>query len=469
MANEEKITSNVGTVLPREYEQEIVSVIRSGHHAKKLQELLAAYHENDIAKALPLLDEKERRRLYVVLSDERLSEIFSYADDPEPFIKELSAAKAADIIESMAADDAVDILDELDDDKKNEIIRLMDKDSAEDVQLISAYPDDKIGSLMTTDYICIDKNSTVKEAMKQVVREAADKENITTLFVTENGAFGGAFKLKDLVIARSTTPLSEITVTSFPALYAQDEIAAVLEDVKSYSEPLLPVLDADNRLIGALTSADVIEAVGDEMSEDYAKLAGLPEETDEDESFKKSLVKRLPWLAALFVFDLFIGAYVGVFQAVITGLPFMVCFQQMISGMSGNVGTQSLAVTLRILAEGKPDKKQTRRIVLKELSVGFINGLITGILAAACVFVYCLITKNVPTAEICAYTGAAVGISMLAATIVSSVTGTCIPILFNKMRIDPAVASGPLITTVNDLAAVTVYYSIALALLGYLL
>ncbi len=469
MANEEIKDVAAQNLLQRDFEKEIVEIVRSGYHAQKLKELLAEFHENDVAKALPLLNEKERRRLYVLLPDEELSEIFSYLEEPEPFIEELSAAKAADIIESMAADDAVDILDELDEDKKLEIIKLMDKESAEDVELISAYDENLVGSLMTTDYVCIDESSTVKEAMKQVVQEAADKENIATLFVTENGIYKGAFKLKDLVIARSSTPLSDIVVTSFPFLHANDEISAVLEEVKSYSEPSLPVLDSDNRLIGALTSSDVIEAVGDEMGEDYAKLAGLSEETEDDESFKNSLLKRLPWLAALFIFDLFIGAYIGVFEAVIVGLPFIVCFQQMISGMSGNVGTQSLAVTLRILAEGKPDKKQTRHIIAKELTVGFLNGLIMGILSGIAVFIYSFLTKSAGDLSVCASTGVAVGVSMLASTLASSLTGTCIPLLFNKIKIDPAVASGPLITTINDLAAVTVYYGVALILLGYLL
>jgi len=444
------------------FEQEIAQAIKSGYSAEKLNELLADYHDNDVARALPLLTTKERRLLYVALGDERLSDVFSYLDDPEPFIEELSDAKAADIVENMDSDDAADVLDELDEEKKQDIIKLMDEESARDLRLISGFEDDEVGSRMTNDFVSVESSCTVKEAMKKVIEQAAENDNISTVFVTNNGLFGGAFKLKDLVIARSTTPLDDIVVPSFPYLYANDKISDVLSDLKSYAEECIPVLDTDNRLIGALTSADVIEAVDDEMSEDYAKLAGLASQTEDDENVKSNMLKRLPWLIVLLVLDLFIGAYTGLFEAVIIGLPFLVCFQQMISGMSGNVGTQSLAVSVRILSRGDVDGKTMRKTIFKELAVGFFNGLVMGGLSAIAVCLFAYITKSTGEAFSSALTaGLSVGLSMLASTSVSALTGTLIPIFFYKIKIDPAVASGPLITTINDLAAISVYYGLA--------
>ena len=184
--------------------------------------------------------------------------------------------------------------------------------------------------------------------MRAVINQAAENDNISTVYVTEeNNVFYGAIDLRDLVIARSDTPLEKIISTSYPYLYASDIISECLEKIKEYAEDSLPVLDSDNRLIGALTSSDVVEAVDDDISEDYAKLAAVDAEPDYDRPVLKSVAKRLVWLTLLLVLDLFIGAYIGVFEAVIVGLPFLVFFQQMILGMSGNVGTQSLGVTVR--------------------------------------------------------------------------------------------------------------------------
>lgn len=454
---------------PREFEKEIVAAVKSGFSTEKLQEVLDDYHDNDIAHALPLLTQKERKILYVALGDDRISDVFSYLDDPEPFVDEMSDAKVADIVENMDSDDAADVLDELDEDRKQDIINLMDADSARDLKLISNYEEDEVGSRMTNDYVSVDCACTVKEAMKSVIGEAAENDNISTVFVTENGVFKGAFKLKDLVIARSTTPLDDIIVSSFPYLYADDKISDVLSDLKSYAEECIPVLDNDNRLIGALTSADVIEAVDDEMSEDYAKLAGLASQTEEDEKVGTGMLKRLPWLIILLVLDLFIGAYTGIFEAIIVGVPFLVCFQQMISGMSGNVGTQSLAVSVRVLSRGDADGKIIRKMVGKELLVGFLNGTVIGAFSMIAVTLFAYLTNTAGGFSGSATAGLAVGLSMIAATTVSSLTGTLIPLFFYKIKIDPAVASGPLITTVNDLAAISVYYGTAMILFAGLL
>lgn len=454
---------------PREFEKEIVAAVKSGFSTEKLQEVLDDYHDNDIAHALPLLTQKERKILYVALGDERISDVFSYLDDPEPFVDEMSDAKVADIVENMDSDDATDVLDELDEERKQDIINLMDADSARDLKLISNYEEDEVGSRMTNDYVSVDRACTVKEAMKSVIGEAAENDNISTVFVTENGVFKGAFKLKDLVIARSTTPLDDIIVSSFPYLYADDKISDVLSDLKSYAEECIPVLDNDNRLIGALTSADVIEAVDDEMSEDYAKLAGLASQTEEDEKVGTGMLKRLPWLIILLVLDLFIGAYTGIFEAIIVGVPFLVCFQQMISGMSGNVGTQSLAVSVRVLSRGDADGKTIRKMVGKELLVGFLNGAVIGVFSMIAVTLFAYLTNTAGGFSGSATAGLAVGLSMIAATTVSSLTGTLIPLFFYKIKIDPAVASGPLITTVNDLAAISVYYGTAMILFAGLL
>ncbi len=451
---------------PREkITEELLELLKSSLPAEALREKLDDYHENDVAQVIPLLSADERKQLYLKLDDEYLSEVFSYLDDPEPYIEEMTADKAADIIESMAADDAVDVLDELEEDKKNEIIGLMDEDSANDVKLITGYDDDCIGSRMTTDYVSIKNDYNIKTAMKSLVEQAAENDNISTIYVTdENNVFYGAVSLNKLFIARSDTPLDDIVTTSFPYLYADDKIVDALPRIKEYEEESLPVLDADNRLIGVLTSADVVEAVDDEISEDYAKLAGLSEEDDLSERVFGSVKKRLPWLAALLVLSFIVSSVLKVFDGVMAALPILVFFQTMVLDMSGNASTQSLGVTIRRLTDPDITAADKRRAFFSELSISFFDALILATLAFGLTTAYMLIFKHQPVGQampVAACIAAAMAISMT----VSGILGTAIPMFFKKTGIDPAAASGPLITTMNDLLSAVTYYGLAALLL----
>lgn len=451
---------------PREkITEELLDLLKSDLTAETLREKLDDYHENDVAQVIPLLTEEERKQLYLKLDDDYLSEIFSYLDDPEPYIEEMTADKAADIIESMAADDAVDVLDELEEDKKNEIIGLMDEDSANDVKLITGYDDDCIGSRMTTDYVSIKNDYNIKTAMKSLVEQAAENDNISTIYVTdENNVFYGAVSLNKMFIARSDTPLDDIVTTSFPYLYADDKIVDALPRIKEYEEESLPVLDADNRLIGVLTSADVVEAVDDEISEDYAKLAGLSEEDDLSERVFGSVKKRLPWLAALLVLSFIVSSVLKVFDGVMAALPILVFFQTMVLDMSGNASTQSLGVTIRRLTDPDITAADKRRAFFSELSISFFDALILATLAFGLTTSYMLIFKHQPVGQampVAACIAAAMAISMT----VSGILGTAIPMFFKKTGIDPAAASGPLITTMNDLLSAVTYYGLAALLL----
>ena len=450
----------------KKIEEKLLILLRSDVATPTLKRRLEKFHEKDIAEVMPKLTKEERKKLYLKLGNKFLSEIFSYLEDPEPFIDELSADKAADIVESMPADDAVDILDELDEDKKSEIINLMDKESAEDVKLISAYDEDLIGSLMTTDYVSVPDTFDIKQTMASVVSQAAENDNISTIFITdEDNRFLGATTLRKLFIARSTCPLKDIVTASFPFLYATDKIADVLEDIKEYDEESLPVLDSDNRLIGALTSNDVIEAVGDEMSEDYAKLAGLSESEDLSESVFQSVKKRLPWLMLLLLLSIGVSTVIGLFDFVIAALPLIVMFQPMILDMSGNSGSQSLGVTIRRIATDASDEKELLKSTLKEVFLCFMSGLILSLVCIVLVGLYLLVKgRSAASAfSVSALTGASLLISMS----VSGLIGTLTPLFFKKIGIDPAAASGPLITTLNDLISAVTYYGLAaLFLLG---
>lgn len=439
---------------------ELYKLAESNLSDKELAEQLSDYHTADIADVYPHLSESARNRLSRVLPAEEFSDMFSYLDNAEDYIEEMDKEHAADIIESMDADDAVDLLEELEEDTRSRIIELMDDEAVEDINLISSYDDDVVGSLMTTNFILIKEDMSVKAAMKSVVQQAAENDNVSTIYIeTAEGKYCGAIALRDLIVARQGAPLEEIIMTSYPSVYATESKEESFERLKDYGEDSIPVLGANNEVLGVITSTDLVEAVDEELGEDYAKLAGLTSEEDLKEPVHHSIKKRIPWLFVLFFLGLGVSYVVSRFEHVIDSLSFIVSFQSLVLDMAGNVGTQSLAVTIRVLSDEGFGFKQSWGLIWKEVRVGFINGLILGTLSCGLVGLFLFLTGT--EAAVAFLTSGCIGIALLCAMVFSALFGTVIPVLFKKIKIDPAVASGPLITTINDLIAVVTYYGLA--------
>lgn len=375
--------------------EEIVAVIRSNLDKEKLVEKLDDYHANDIAQSLEYLTKDERLSLYEILGDEWVSEILSYVEEPEQYINELGVEKLADIINEMDSDDAADLLEKVDESVKEKLRLSLDDDVKADIQLINSYDEDEVGSLITNNYICISKTLDIRGAMHELIKQAGDNDNISTIYVVdENGKFSGAIDLKDLIIARQSDTLDSIIIYSYPYFYADEKISDSIEKIKDYAEDSLPVLNRDKEIVGIITAQDVVEAVDDEMGEDYAKLAGLTAEEDLQETTKQSIKKRLPWLVVLLVLGMGVSAVVGAFENVVAILPIVICFQSLILDMAGNVGTQSLAVTIRVLMDEELAPKDKLKLVLKEAKVGFSNGFLLGILAIVFLGLYIFLYKG---------------------------------------------------------------------------
>lgn len=444
-----------------DYTEELIALLRSRRPMAELRKEMENYHDSDLADLLEQLSPVDRRRLYRILGLDRTGDVFSYLDNPGIYIEELDAEMAADVLEGMDADDAVDVLDDLDEEKRQELLELMDPDAAEDIQLIDSYDEEQIGSRMTTNYVAIGRDLTIKEAMKSLVRQAAENDNISTLYtLNEDGTFYGAIDLKDLIIARQDTELEHLIVTSFPYVFATQTVADCIEELKDYSEDSIPVLDDDHRLLGVITAQDIVEVVDEEMGEDYARLAGLTSEEDLEEPIFQSVAKRIPWLVVLLFLGLGVSAVVGLFESVVSSLTMIVCFQSLTLSMAGNVGTQSLAVTIRVLMDEQISGKECLRLIFKEVRVGFLNGAALGAASTGLIGLYIWLIKGMDAAFAFATSGC-IGLSMVLAMTVSGLTGTLVPMLFKKLKVDPAVASGPLITTINDLVAVVTYYGLA--------
>ncbi|MDE7159211.1 MAG: CBS domain-containing protein, partial [Clostridiales bacterium] len=255
--------------------RELFDLLESETADEELAERLSDYHEGDIADVYPNLSDNARERLARILPPEVYSDIFSYLENAEDYIEDMDKEHAADILESMDADDAVDILDELEEDTRSEIISLMDDEAAEDIELISSYDEDSVGSRMTTNFILIKQDMSVKAAMKSMVEQAADNDNVSTIYVeTEEGVYCGAINLRDLIVARQGTALEDIIMTSYPSVSATESIEECIERLKDYGEDSMRVLGDKNEVIGVITSTDLVEAVDDQLGDDYAKFAG---------------------------------------------------------------------------------------------------------------------------------------------------------------------------------------------------
>ena len=452
----------------RDYGSEILALIRGGLGDEELAGQLSEYHENDIAGIFEELTSEERDRLLQIFGSEVMSEIVSFMDDAGDYLSELDADEAADIIEQMDADDALEALDDLDEQTRSEILDLIeDEEIKEDIELLDSYEEDEFGSRMSTNYIVVKRNMSIKEIMKALVSEAAENDKIYTIFVVnEDDSFYGAIDLKDLIVARSNVDPEILIAGAFPFVYDKDIISDNIERLRGYSEQMIPVLSVkNNALLGVITSTDIVELIDEERSDDYAKLAAMSAEQEPDETLFRSMKKRVPWLVALLFMGLAVSAVVGMFEGVVASLPMIVSFQSLILGMAGNVGTQSLAVTVRSLGGDEDSGWRDHFVtVFKEVRVALLNGVVLGAVSFAIVSAYLFVFASYAPGFVFAAAGC-VGLAMCFAMTISGFTGAAIPIALYRFGVDPAVASGPLITTVNDLVAVVSYYGLAWALL----
>ncbi len=466
MEENEVMNGEQNAVKP-DYESEIIGIIRSNDTPKAIMNRLEDYHESDIADVIEKLSEQERKKFYRVCSLDILADIFEHLDEEKSvlFISEMDIKRAAAIIERLDTDTASEMLREIDKNKRILIIDLLPAEVKKEIQLIASFDEDEIGSRMTTNCIIIKEGMTIKQAMNELVSQAEENDNITTLFVVdEENEFCGAIDLKDLITARSSASLDSLIASSFPYVYATEQTADCIEKLKDYSESIVPVLDDSNRLLGVITSQNIIEAVDDEMGEDYAMLAGLTAEEDLNETLTQSMKKRMPWLLILLGLGIVVSTVVGTFEKVVAQLTIIMAFQSLILDMAGNVGTQSLAVTIRVLMDENLTAGQKFHLVTKEMRVGFCNGLLLGSISFVLIGLYIYLIKHKTLLFSYAVSGC-IGVSLVLAMLISSAVGTLIPLFFKKIKVDPAVASGPLITTINDLVAVVSYYGMSWILL----
>ncbi|MFU8786259.1 MAG: magnesium transporter [Candidatus Izemoplasmataceae bacterium] len=459
MANEEQTLS---------IKDQIIEIIESSS-PKQLQDSLVKFHPSDIALAFEELDEEKRHFVLKSLNVHVLADIFEHLDqeDAAENVQWLDNEKAAHILEEMDPDDAVDILNELNESEMEKVLDKMQDETADSLRNLALYETDTAGSIMTTDYIELKKGIDVKDAMKSLIANAHTTEGIQRLFVVDDNNFlEGVIELKKLIQARSPMTIDELIQTEVITANVNDDSEEVARLIQNYGIYILPIVNDNNQLQGVITMDDAADILDEETDEDYARFAAISSDEDINESVLKSAFHRLPWLIVLLFLGSIIATIIGSFETTLEQLTVLVFFLPLILDMAGNTGTQSLAVTVRGLSKDYFDQKGNAfKHVLKELRVGFYNGLGIGFVSFFTTFLFLTLTGQVMEFGTPFLVAITVSLSAFTALTFASAFGAFFPLLLHKIKIDPAVASGPFITTLNDIIGLLIYFSLAILII----
>src|SRR5690625_471886 len=419
-------------------------------------------HPYDQATFFVNQNHDERMTIYSFLSPEEVADLMEHIEleNVEPFITEMDPRFASMVLGELPTDDAVDILNEMEKEKVASFLTIMDEEEADEIKALLHYEEKTAGSIMTTEFVAINKSLTVRETMKQLKVEAPDAETIYYLYVIdEEKHLAGVISLRDLIISDEDAIVGERmneNVVSVSVGMDQEDVAQMIMD---YDFLAVPVIDFQNHLLGIITVDDILDVVDEEASEDYSKLAAVSDVHRIEDSPFAAAKKRLPWLITLLFLGLFTASLIGQFEDTLEQVAILAIFMPLIAGMAGNTGTQSLAVAVRGLATGEFVNRGKLKLMVKETSTGLMIGSVCGITIMVVIYLW--------KGEL--FLGFLVGISLLATLTIATLSGAIIPLIMDKFKIDPAVASGPFITTINDLISISIYFGIATAFLSYLI
>ena len=430
----------------------------------QFREIFLELHSYDQAQFYEKVGPDIRKTIYQFLSPQEMATIFETIEledeEYEQFLNEMDTAYGAEMLSYMYTDDAVDVLNELDDEQRESYLEMMDSETAEEINELLAYAEYTAGAIMTTEYVSVFENSTVRSAMTVLRNEAPNAETIYYVFVVDdNKRLTGVISLRDLIISDEDTLIRDIMNERVVYVKASDDQEEVAQIMKDYNFLAIPVVNDRHEMLGIITVDDIIDVIDEEASDDYSKLAGLSDVDDVESSPFKAAKKRLPWLIMLLFLGMITASLMGQFEATLEKVALLALFIPLISGTSGNSGTQALAVAVRGIATGEIGGKSKIKMLLREVLTGLITGIVCGVMVVGIIFFW----KG--SLIIGLLVGAAISISILVATI----AGSFIPLLIHKLGADPAVASGPFITTLNDVTSILIYLGLASMFLGTLL
>jgi len=439
--------------------QKILKMIKE--RDTNLQEFFQNLHPSDFAEIVEDLTDEQKADLFELLSDEEAAMVIQEMEDIEQvdLFQLLSRKRASGILKEMSTDDAADLLAELPKEEAKELLTLIEED-AEEIRGLLKYPKDSAGGIMATEYISFPENMTVEETIRRLREIAPEAETVYYVYVVDEEArLIGVLSLRELIVSPDGTRLSEImrkNVVHVAADLDQEEVARL---VSKYDLLAVPVVDDGQRLLGIVTVDDILDVLEEEATEDIYRRVGVAELDSVDlvgASVYSLLRRRLPWLLITLIGGLIVGSVIQAYEEALMAVAALVFFIPVIMDMGGNVATQSSTVFVRGVATGEIETSEMWGYFFREIRVALIMGVVCG----ATVSLAAGMWQSDPIL------GAVVGIAMFSTVTLAAIIGTLVPLILSRMGVDPAYASGPLVTSIKDATGLLIYFSIAMRLMA---
>ncbi len=425
-----------------------------------LRKIVNRTHASDLSMAFHSLSLSNQYKLFDLIEDiEQKGVLFSELDEDTflNLVEGMDLDHVVEILDHMPTDDVADLIGQLPEEKSDAILEKMKKEGSEEVEGLLRYEDDTAGGIMVPDFIALREDATAVDAIRSLQKEYVDVEMPFYLYVVdEYGKMTGVCSLRQLVVVQPATPLKDFMTTDVFAVKTDMDQEEVAKIVAHYDILAVPVVDETNKLVGIVTVDDVIDIIREEATEDILKMAGAGEEFVETKSVLKSIRIRLPWLFACCIGGIIASLIISSFQESLSKVAYIAVFIPVIMGMSGNIGIQSSTIVVRGLATGRLDIRNLWPVVFKELSIGLILGVVYG-------FFIGLVAQIQYSREALALS---VALAVVCSMSLAALSGSLMPMLFARLNMDPAVATGPFVTTAIDIISVFLYFNIAVTLLG---
>ena len=436
----------------------------------KVRDELLKYNEADIAEMFEEMLEdpgilESTVVIYRLLPKDISVEVFSYlpSDDQLKIVDGITDAELSYIVQELDFDDKIDILEELPANLVDKILEKTPKDERRLINTFLNYPDTCAGSLMTPDYISLQKEMTVAEAMAYIKKEGMDAETIYTCYVKDTGRkLIGIVSLSTLVVSDDNLKIMDIMHTDYVWINVYEDQEEVAEQFKKYGFLAIPVVDNEHRLVGIITVDDILEVIEEENTEDIERMAGIIDWEDSDKEYLdmsvwQHAINRLPWLLILMVAYIFTGMIITSFEAKLSEIICLVAYMPMLMGTGGNTGSQAATLIIRGLAMDEVEPSDALRILWKEVRIGAVIGLILSVFNFVRV---CWFDGNGPMIAL------TVCCAMLFIVIFAKILGSMIPLLVKKVNLDPALIANPAISSISDAVALSIYFAMAAIFLG---
>ncbi len=447
--------------LTREYLDALKGSIKQ-EDKKLIKELTDNLHPADIAEIFDELSVEEARVVYLHLDDNLASDLLVEMEEDvrERFLSYLSGEEIArSFIDNMDSDDAADIIGELSEKKQDEVLsHISDIDQAGDIVDLLSYDEDTAGGLMAKELISVSENLNVTACLEEIRRQAEEVDEIFFVYVTDDdNMLSGTLPLKQLLIADGKSKVKNICDTDVISVKTDTESEQVAQIMEKYDLVALPVVDSIGRLKGRITIDDVVDVIKEEAEKDYQMISGISGDVEASDSVIQLTKARIPWLLIGLMGGIFGALIIGVFEKPLDMFPKIAFFIPLIAAMAGNVGIQSSSIIVQGLANNSLGLESTSQKLFKELSVALLNGII----CSSLLFVFNLFYSD---SYALTFT---VSTALMAVIIFASLFGTFVPLALNRMKIDPALATGPFITTTNDVLGLLIYFGIGKVFFGF--